>query len=70
MVPLVVHAVIHVGMIDFHRPRLDHGGGKDLSLPECTRERLEKEVRSRFISLIHDSPTTRSLLHSSAQRIM
>ncbi len=24
--------------------RLDYGGGKDLSLPECPREQLEKEV--------------------------
>lgn len=25
--------------------RLDRGGGKDLSLKECPREQLEKEVR-------------------------
>src|SRR5882762_8690112 len=26
------------------RHRLDHGGGRDLSLKECTREQLEREV--------------------------
>lgn len=41
-------------MIDFRRSRLDRGGGKDLSLHECPREQLEKEVRSRAISVIHD----------------
>ena len=28
--------------------RLDRGGGKDLSLPECPREQLEKEVSNVF----------------------
>lgn len=31
-------------VIDSHQSRLDHGGGKDLSLPECSREQLEKQV--------------------------
>jgi len=53
MVPLV-YAVIRARVIDSHQSRLDHGGGKDLSLPECPRERLEKEVQSLFISAAHD----------------
>lgn len=53
MVPLV-YAVIRARVIDSHQSRLDHGGGKDLSLPECPRERLEKEVQFRFISAAHD----------------
>ena len=28
--------------------RLDRGGGKDLALPECPREQLEREVRGKF----------------------
>lgn len=28
--------------------RLDKGEGKDLSLPECSREQLEKEVCARI----------------------
>ena len=31
--------------------RLDHGGGKYLSLPQCSREQLEKEVSGRGLSL-------------------
>ena len=53
MVSLVVHPLIHAGVIDFHQPRLDRGGGKDLSLPECPREQLEKEVRLHLIPVIH-----------------
>ena len=66
MVPLVVHAIIRTGMIDVHQPRLDHGGGKELSLPECPREQLEKEVKFRFISVVHDilnDILTLTLLH-------
>lgn len=62
-------AAIHAEMIDLRQPRLDHGGGKHLSLPECPREQLDKEVRSRFISVIHAILTTRSLLFST-KRIM
>ena len=50
MVP-PVYVVIRVAVIDSHQSRLDHGGGKDLSLPECPREQLEKEVQSLFISV-------------------
>ena len=45
MVPVVVYIIIRPRVIDSHQSRLDHGGGKDLSLPECSREQLEKEVR-------------------------
>jgi len=44
MVPPVVYVIIRAGVIDSHQSRLDHGGGKDVSLPECPREQLEKEV--------------------------
>jgi hypothetical protein len=48
MVPLV-YAVIRAGMIDTYQLRLDHGGGRGLSLQECPREQLEKQVQFRFI---------------------
>ena len=49
MVPLYV--IFRAGITDSCRSRLDHGGGKDLSLPERPRERLEKEVRSLIASV-------------------
>lgn len=37
--------VIRVSFVDrTTRRRLDSGGGKDLSLKECSREKLEREV--------------------------
>jgi len=39
-------------LILLHVLRLDRGGGKDLSLDECPRERLEQEVRLMLLTLI------------------
>lgn len=40
--------------------RLDRGGGEDLSLPECSREQLEKEASNIFALLIE--PTKLSVV--------
>jgi len=53
MVPLLVYVIVRAGITD-SQSRLDHGGGKDLSLPECSREQLEKEVQSLIISVTLD----------------
>ena len=45
MVPLPAYVNLHA-VIDPRQSRLDHGGGRDLALPECSREQLEKQVSS------------------------
>ena len=68
MVPLLVHYIVCTGVIDSRQSRLDRGDGKDLSLPECSREQLEKEVEFLFIPVAHEVNERAAGLHT--QRIM